>query len=233
MVISSIRDVAERMRPPRALHAEFPLGLPLGKTRDRAFQHRVLEAAFALLAEPVGPVLVDFPETIQSEGGEPLTCSLPPRYDADLHPAVDEAQALQSAYARAVARSGRTSVGRAITAAEVPEALAKFVQIINGQAWEEVGFGAPPMQVATDVRTYYEELAIELAADGPLAAWGAGRWFYDKTEAGKVLLAARQEMKKAGAPFQIWWHMAPGSRQSAMSDLANEMASSGPRGEPR
>ena len=92
VVISSIREVTERMRPPRALHAEFPLGHPLGKPRDAAFQHRVLEAAFALLDAPAGPVLVDFPETLQSEGGEPLVCSLPPRYDPNLHPAVDEAQ---------------------------------------------------------------------------------------------------------------------------------------------
>ena len=105
VVISSIRDTAERMRPPRALHAEFPLGHPLGKPRDAAFQHRVLEAAFALLEQPAGPVLADFPETIQSKGGEPLACSLPPRYDPNLHPAADEAQALRGAYDRAVAKN--------------------------------------------------------------------------------------------------------------------------------
>ena len=225
IVISSIREVAEQMRPPRALHAEFPLGHPLGKPRDAAFQHRVLEAALALLEEPAGPVLVDFPEAIQSAGGEPLACPMPPRYDANLHPAVDEAQGLRSAYDRAVARNGRTSVGRAIGAAEVPKALEKFIQVIDGHAWEEVGFDDPPMQVATDIRAYYEELALELTADGPIAAWGAERWFYEKTEAGKVLLAARQAMKNAGAPFQVWWHMAPGSRQDAMSDLAHELES--------
>ena len=221
VVISSMRDIAERMHPPRVLHAEFPLGLPLGKPRDTAFQHRVLEAAFALLEQPAGPVLVDFPETIQSKGGEPLACSLPPRYDPNLHPAVDEAQALRGAYDRAVAKNGRTSVGRAITADEIPAALEKFVQITDGQAWDTVGFNAPLMQVVTDIRTYYEELAVELVADGPIAAWGAERWFYDKTEAGKVLLAARQELKKADAPFLVWWHMSPGSRQSGMEQLKN------------
>lgn len=132
-----MRDIAERMRPPRVLYAEFPLGLPLGKPRDAAYQHRVLEAAFALLEQPAGPVLVDFPETIQSRGGEPLACSLPPRYDLNLHPAVDEAQALRSAYDRAVAKNGRTSVGRAISADEIPAALEKFVQITDGQSWDE------------------------------------------------------------------------------------------------
>ena len=213
IVISPMRDVAERMRPPRVLYAEFPLGLPLGKPRDAAFQTRVLEAAFALLEQPAGPVLVDFPETIQSKGGEPLACSLPPRYDPNLHPAIDEAQALRGAYDRAVAKNGRTSVGRAINVDEIPAAIEKFVQITDGQAWDQVGFNAPPMQVVHDIRAYYEELAVELVNDGPIAAWGAERWFYDKTEAGKVLLTARRELKKADAPYRIWFYMAPGSRQ--------------------
>ena len=213
IVISPMRDVAERMRPPRVLYAEFPLGLPLGKPRDAAFQTRVLEAAFALLEQPVGPVLVDFPETIQSKGGEPLACSLPPRYDPNLHPAIDEAQALRGAYDRAVAKNGRTSVGRAINADQIPAAIEQFIQITDGQAWDQVGFSAPPMQVVHDIRAYYEELAVELVADGPIAAWGVERWFYDKTEAGKVLLTARRELKKAKAPYRIWFYMAPGSRQ--------------------
>ena len=51
VLISSIRDIAERMHPPRALYAEFPLGLFLGKLRDAAFQHRVPQAALALLEQ--------------------------------------------------------------------------------------------------------------------------------------------------------------------------------------
>ncbi len=84
------------------------------------------------------------------------------------------------------------------------------------------------MQVVTDIRAYYEELALELAADGPIAAWGAECWFYDKTEAGKVLLAAREELKRAGAPFKTWWHMAPGSRQSGMEAIKKAAVPAGP-----
>jgi hypothetical protein len=213
VVITPMRDIAERMHPPRALYAEFPLGLPLGKPRDATFQKRVLEAAFLLLERATGPVLVDFPETIQSRGGEPLACPLPPRYDPNLHPAVDEAQALRAAYDRALVKNGRTSVGRVIDADRIPEAIEKFVQIAEGQRWEQTGFSAPPMQVVHDIRAYYEELAVELVADDPIAPWGAERWFYDKTEAGKVLLAARRELKNAGAPRPLWFYMAPGSRQ--------------------
>ena len=102
VVITPMRFIAEKMKTPRSLYAEFPLGLPLGKPRDAEFQHEVLRAAFDLLERPDGPVLEDFPESIQSKGGEPLSCPLPPRYDPNLHPAIDEAQALRAAYDRAV-----------------------------------------------------------------------------------------------------------------------------------
>ena len=49
-----------------------------------------------------------------------------------------------------------------------------------------------------DIRSYYEELAFEIA-DGPLIAYGAERWFYDETEAGKVILDARRKMKQSDA----------------------------------
>src|ERR687897_828280 len=84
VALSLVRPQIERSRPPRALHCEFPLGRPLGRPRDPAFQRRVLDAAFALLDAPAVPVLEDFPETIADEADEPLACPLPPRYDPTL-----------------------------------------------------------------------------------------------------------------------------------------------------
>lgn len=49
VLISSIRYIVGRMHPPWALYAEFPLRLFLGKPRDASFQHRVLQAALALV----------------------------------------------------------------------------------------------------------------------------------------------------------------------------------------
>lgn len=60
--ISLVRENTEHMKPPRALWVSFPLGRPLGKPDDAAFQHRVIDAALKLLTEPRGPVLVDYPE---------------------------------------------------------------------------------------------------------------------------------------------------------------------------
>ena len=139
VAIVPIRNVAERMRPPRALAVEFPLGLPLGKPGDADFQHRVLDAAFALFEKPTPPVLEDFPEAIRSGDSEPLVCSLPPRYDPELHPAVDEAQGLRAAYDRAVARQGRTTVGSHASADDIPDAIGKFARIASGEPWDQGG----------------------------------------------------------------------------------------------
>ena len=212
VVVTPMRFVAEKMKTPRALHADFPLGWPVGRPLDAEFQHRVLEAAFALLERPSGPVLEDFPETIESKPGEPLSCPLPARFDPNLHPAVDEAQALRGAYDRAALKSGRSSVGKAITADQIPDAIEKFARIAEGEDWDQQGFSVPPMMIVHDIRAYYEELAFELA-DAPVEAYGAERWFYDETEAGKVILEARRQMQKAGAPQPFWFYMAPGSRQ--------------------
>ncbi len=60
--ISLVRENTASMQPPRALWVSFPLGRPLGKPGDAAFQHRVIATALGLLGEQCGPVLVDYPE---------------------------------------------------------------------------------------------------------------------------------------------------------------------------
>ena len=60
--ISLVRENTASMQPPRALWVSFPLGRPLGVPGDAAFQHRVIDAALALLDRPEGPVLEDYPE---------------------------------------------------------------------------------------------------------------------------------------------------------------------------
>ncbi len=62
--IELLREVAERVRPPRSLVVPFPHGYPLGKPSDPALQRSVIRAALALLdREGPPPVIVanDFP----------------------------------------------------------------------------------------------------------------------------------------------------------------------------
>ena len=37
-------------------------------------------------------------------------------------------------------------------------------------------------------------------------------WFFDRTEAGATVLAARAAMRDAGVKFPIWFYMTPGQR---------------------
>jgi hypothetical protein len=62
VVIQLLREVAERVRPPRALFVPFPHGYPMGKPKDSAGQHAVREAALRILEDRslTPPVLLDY-----------------------------------------------------------------------------------------------------------------------------------------------------------------------------
>ena len=62
VTILLLREVAQRVRPPRALSVPFRHGYPLGAPNDPAQQHAVLGAALRLLEDPSlsPPVLVDY-----------------------------------------------------------------------------------------------------------------------------------------------------------------------------
>lgn len=217
VVLAATRSVAERMHPPRALYCEFPLGRPLGKPSDAEFQHDVLRQAFDLLERDSGPVLEVHPSVIEADE-TPMSCSLPPRFDPNLPASVDEANGIRKAYDRALERRGVTSVGRSIDADGVPGALQILEDIIAGTPWREAGIpGSNTTALCHDIRTYYEEAALELV-DAPILDAGAidGRaaeaWFFESTEAGRTVQAARAAIKEQGAPQPVWFYMAPGHR---------------------
>lgn len=59
--ITLLREVTEKVAPPRALFVDAPLGYPLGGPNDAALQTRILMSALALLSESVlTPVIRDF-----------------------------------------------------------------------------------------------------------------------------------------------------------------------------
>ena len=211
VALTSILPVTQRMHPPRALYCEFPLGRPLGRPGDPKFQHDVLRRAFALLDAPAGPVLETYPEVIEADDAAPLSCALPVRYDPAVPPAVDEARGLSAAYDRNMAKRGSTSVGRAVDGAGVPDAVGALTRIADGVAWTDAGLPGDPISVAHDIRTYYEEASLELVDVVPHAG-AAEAWFYEHTEAGRTLLAARRAMKDSGAPFALWFYMARANR---------------------
>ncbi len=209
IALGSQRNQIANTAPPRGLWCDFPLGRPLGRPGDAAFQHRVLAHAFGLLAA-TKPVFEEFAEVIHDDAAEVMACSLPPRHDPTLHPAVDEARGLRPAYDRAVARYGNGSgTGRVVDADGVPTAIEAFIRVADGVPWKEAGIPGIPSRVAQDVRGYYETAALGLSDHVP-SAWAGTRWFFDATETGKVLLAARVAMRDAGVKTPVWFYMAPG-----------------------
>ena len=204
--ISLIRGQIENSKAPRALHCDFPLGRPLGKPADVAFQRKVVLAALELLKESAGPVVVDFPERIADASDQPLACDLPNRSGDDAPDAVAEAKGLREAYDRNREQSGRTLVGRAIDADAVPDAVAAFIKVADGTPFKQAGFSAHPLNVAKDITSYYEEAAAALVDHIP-AARAAESWFFHKTATGQVIRDARRALREAKAPF--WFYLVP------------------------
>lgn len=58
--ISLLREITQKIRPPRALYVPFPLGYPLGEPDNPELQTRIMRAAFALLTRADCPVLESF-----------------------------------------------------------------------------------------------------------------------------------------------------------------------------
>jgi hypothetical protein len=63
--ITLLREVAEQLRPPRALFVPEPLGYPLGAPHQPDRQHQILDAAFQLLSRTDLPVLETFGSSSQ------------------------------------------------------------------------------------------------------------------------------------------------------------------------
>ena len=211
VAFGSIKSQIETTAPPRGLWCDFPLGRPLGVPSDPEFQHRVLAKAFELLDSPE-PIFAEYDVSIIDDENEVMACPMPPRHDPDLHPAIDEAKGLRPAYERSVAQYGiRGGAGRVGQADEITDAIDAFVKIAEGTPWKEAGVPGIPARVSQDIRGYYETAALALSDHAP-PAWAGTRWFLDHTEAGRVLMNARQAMADAGEPNPIWFYMAPGDR---------------------
>ena len=101
--------------------------------------------------------------------------------------------------------------GGSSTPIGIPDAVQSLVRVVQGVPWKEAGIPGIPARVAQDIRGYYETAALGLSDHIP-SAWAGARWFFDHTETGSVLLAARAAMRDAGVKQPIWFYMAPGDR---------------------
>ena len=70
VTIQLLREVAERVRPPRALFVPFRHGYPLDTPGDTKKQHAVIQAALRLLEDTTlaSPVIIDFQPNSSERG---------------------------------------------------------------------------------------------------------------------------------------------------------------------
>ncbi len=62
--ITLLREVTERVRPPRTLFVDRPLGYPLGEPHNIPLQKQIIMKALELLVYAITePLIVDFPKT--------------------------------------------------------------------------------------------------------------------------------------------------------------------------
>lgn len=66
--VTVLKEITVKVRTPRALFADFPVGFPLGRPGDAGLQTRILRAAFTLLSRPGPPPVL---ETFRIEAGGP------------------------------------------------------------------------------------------------------------------------------------------------------------------
>jgi len=56
--ITLLPEITERVRPPRALIVERPLGYPLGAPADVSMQKQIIMNALALVSEPAATMML-------------------------------------------------------------------------------------------------------------------------------------------------------------------------------
>ncbi len=198
-----IREHSEKIKPPRALWVPFPLGRPLGKAGDAAFQRDVLLAALKLLERDAGPILEEYPHDAEDdESAPPAACPVnfatvpPPQGEIGLllQRFRDEVMAMQTWYELAKEKSGRTTAGiSGLEAGGIADILAGFVEkgsLVPGIAGQTLAETLP--RASEDLLAYYLEAAS--AQPGQSTHPGAlAEWFWGETCAARVLNEVRKK----------------------------------------
>ena len=206
--ISMVREHTETVKPPRALFVPFPFGHALGRPDDAALQHRVLAAALALLDEPAGPVLRDFPDEAEP-GAEPpaptQASAIAPAAGVPEDPAAEAVAMLPSHAQWLAARGGRTAFGLAgVPLARVGDVV-RFLQAFAAGA--DADLPERPRELplpgfirycADDLKALYIEsrMAMKPTAGGDEIA----RWFWSETAAGQLLRRVRDRLDASDDP---------------------------------
>ena len=143
-----------------------------------------------------------------------MACAIPPRFDPTSLPRSTRRRACGPRTTAPSPSVASPSVGRAIDADTVPAALAVLAR--SGPTARRGRTSRCPARTPSpschDIRTYYEEAGLELVDGPPPGGRAAEAWFFEETEAGRTVMAARGALKDQDAPFPFWFYMAPAHR---------------------
>lgn len=186
--IALVRENAEAMQPPRMLWVSFPLGRPLGKPGDAAFQKRVMLSALDLLQRKQGPVLEDYPEDVPEVAGE-IASGCPVNFSKRVTDGstwqmrlAEEFRELVPWYDLSLRRRGRTTVGVSNTSVDV---ILKTLGDLADDAKRTLPELSWLKLVIEDAKAFYQESLT--AQPGQYTTASIERWLWDESALGAVL----------------------------------------------
>ena len=182
--ISLVREQSDAVSPPRTLWVPFELGRPLGDPGDAAFQRRVLEALFALLDEPSGPVFSDYAEEQPGLQADPSWVA--PELDGATDVA-GEIAALARHHAQFMARAGRTTVGiSGLTLAAATDYIVGYPDAPRPESLPGASDAMRLRLAADDLKAHYLEAAS--VAGGTPSSAQLRDWLFHHTHLGAMLM---------------------------------------------
>jgi hypothetical protein len=209
--ISAIRPYSEIVKPPRSLWVPFVLGRPLGVPNDPNFQREVLLALLNLFKvdEQDGPVvLVDYPQDAPETEDDITVVACPVDFGDDNDET--DSDSLQNAFLRefvsmrswydmAVKKRQRTTVG--ISGIDL-DFLGEFIYLCaSGEKPEnpgsEIEYASTLKLAVDDLRAYYSEGITAQPGQEEVSIRSFNDWFWNETEAGKVLLVLLDTVEKS------------------------------------
>ena len=202
--IALVRENVEAMQPPRMLWVTFPLGRPLGKPGDAAFQKRVLLSALDLLERKRGPVLEDYPEDVPAIAGE-VASVCPVNFAKQASDGAtwqmrltEEFRELSPWYDLSLRRRGRTTVG--VSKSSVDAILKTLGELADDseQTLPELSWLKLAIE---DAKAFYQEsLTVQ---PGQYTIASIERWLWDESALGAAmrLLNDRFSKDEALRPF--------------------------------
>ncbi len=208
--MSLVRPVTENVKPSRALWVPFPFGRPLGPPNQPNVQLDVLRRTLALVDEPSGPIIVDYPDDLDEEQEDDTVWSCPVTFPASVPETESdalttqlqqEAQLLQPWFYEGLRQRGRTTVG---TSGKTPDSIGEMLGILarfatDGDMTVPDGYAHPMPQllryITDDVRDFYNEAAISKPGAAFPAPLDLLEWFFLTTVAGDVFYQVRNRLR--------------------------------------